>query len=69
MTEITEELLRKRAEHNDGALNDLKEITLHQYEIEVISPILHQRCRELEILYLQNNQIMKIGNMVVLLQE
>ena len=36
MTRITEELVRKRAEHNDGCLPDLEEISLHQQEIEKI---------------------------------
>ena len=31
MVRITEELLRKRAEHNEGELWTLKEVTLHQF--------------------------------------
>ena len=58
--QITEELLRKRAEHNDGILADLREVTLHQFEIEKIDN-LHVYCRHLQILYLQNNLIPKLG--------
>ena len=29
MPRITEELLRKRAEHNEGCLSSLEEVTLH----------------------------------------
>src|SRR5690348_6794307 len=57
---VDKELLRKRAEHNDGELSSLKEVTLHQYDIEKIEN-LDTYCRHLEILFLQNNQISKIG--------
>jgi protein TilB len=30
MVEITREMLRKRAEHNEGMLSTLEEVTLHQ---------------------------------------
>jgi len=63
MVEITEELLRKRSEHNEGQLSTLKEITLHQYEIERINEVLGAYCRELQILYFQNNLIKKIENL------
>ncbi|TPX59184.1 hypothetical protein PhCBS80983_g02629 [Powellomyces hirtus] len=59
---IDKELLRKRAEHNDGDLSTLKEVTLHQYDIEKIEN-LDLYCRHLEILFLQNNQISKIENL------
>ncbi|KAH9269172.1 hypothetical protein BASA83_008794 [Batrachochytrium salamandrivorans] len=59
---INEQLLRKRAEHNDGELSSLKEIALHQYDIERIEN-LDVYCRNLEILYLQCNQISKIENL------
>ena len=36
MGRITQELLRKRAEHNDGILSTLEEISLHQENIERI---------------------------------
>jgi protein TilB len=56
---ITEELLRKRSEHNQGLLTDLEEISLHQNEIEKIEAI-GTLCRHLKILLLQNNIIDKI---------
>lgn len=57
---VTKELLVKRAEHNDGDLSTLEEITLHQYDIEKIE-LLDVYCKRLRILYLQSNQIMRIG--------
>ncbi|KAG2387106.1 hypothetical protein C9374_002141 [Naegleria lovaniensis] len=63
MVEITEELLRKRSEHNEGQLSTLKEITLHQFDIEEINEVLGVFCRELQILYLQNNLIGTIKNL------
>ena len=62
MVRLTEELLRKRAEHNEGCLSTLKEITLHQFEVERIE-LLGQLCRQLQILYLQNNLIPRIENL------
>ncbi|KAJ3352912.1 Protein tilB [Entophlyctis luteolus] len=61
-SKLTQELLRKRAEHNDGELSTLKEVALHQFDIEKIEN-LDVFCRHLEILYLQNNQINKIENL------
>ena len=60
-TVITEEFLRKRAEHNEGMLSTLEEITLHQQNILRIENI-DKFCRHLKILYLQNNLIPKIEN-------
>lgn len=60
---MNEELLRRRSEHNDGCLTDLKEITLHQFELPKIEPILHERCRQLQQVFLQNNLIEKIENL------
>ncbi|CAL8462504.1 g2037 [Coccomyxa elongata] len=62
MVRITVDLLRKRAEHNDGMLSTLQEITLHQQNIERIE-LLGYACRSLKILYLQNNLIAKIENL------
>jgi protein TilB len=56
---ITEELLRKSAEHNDKVLADLEEVSLHQRELEGIDNI-ERCCRHLRILYLQNNIINKL---------
>ncbi|KAJ3331982.1 Protein tilB [Blyttiomyces sp. JEL0837] len=62
MGKITQELLRKRSEHNDGELSSLREVALHQFEIDKIEN-LDVYCRHLEILYLQNNLIKKIENL------
>jgi protein TilB len=59
MVRITESLLARRAEHNDGMLLNLQEIGLHNQGIERIE-IINQLCRHLRILYLQNNIICKI---------
>lgn len=51
MARITEELIRKKSEHNDGLLGDLEEISLHQCELERIE-VIGTLCRKLRILYL-----------------
>eukprot|EP01117_Protostelium_nocturnum_P019047 TRINITY_DN8138_c0_g1_i2.p1 TRINITY_DN8138_c0_g1~~TRINITY_DN8138_c0_g1_i2.p1 ORF type:complete len:267 (+),score=70.44 TRINITY_DN8138_c0_g1_i2:106-906(+) len=61
MVRIDEELLKRRAEHNDGILSTLKEVTLHQFEIEKIENL--HLCRQLEIVYLQSNRIEKLENL------
>ncbi|XP_066025477.1 dynein axonemal assembly factor 11-like [Pocillopora verrucosa] len=61
MVRITEDLLRKRAEHNNCEIFSLEEISLHQQEIERIE-LLDKLCRDLKILYLQSNLIPKIEN-------
>ena len=60
-TYITEDFLRKKAEHNEGMLSTLEEITLHQHNITRLEN-LDKFCRHLKILYLQNNLIPKIEN-------
>ena len=62
MVFITENLIRKRAEHNNCELSTLEEVSLHQLDIEKID-FLDKWCRELKILYLQSNLIMKIENL------
>jgi protein TilB len=62
MGRITEELIRKRAEHNEGVISTLEEISLHQFEIEKIEN-LDKYCRHLKILFLQNNIIEKFENL------
>ena len=62
MVRITEDLIRKKAEHHDDVLSTLEELTLHQLEIEKIE-ILGNICRNLRILYLQNNIISKLENL------
>eukprot|EP00916_Digyalum_oweni_P026554 GHVL01043612.1.p1 GENE.GHVL01043612.1~~GHVL01043612.1.p1 ORF type:complete len:263 (+),score=68.34 GHVL01043612.1:32-790(+) len=61
MAPLTVELIRSRAEHNDKNLDNLKEISLHQFEIEKIENL--NFCRHLNILLLQNNIIGKIENL------
>jgi protein TilB len=60
---ITRELLRKRAEHNEGIISSLEEISLHQEELEGINEVLGTTCRKLKILYLQNNIISKMQHL------
>lgn len=62
MGRITQELLRKRAEHNEGVLSTLEEISLHQEHIERIEN-LEFYCRHIKILYLQDNIIEKLENL------
>lgn len=52
----------QKAEHNDGCLSALQEISLHQQNIERIE-LLGHACRDLKILYLQNNLISRIENL------
>lgn len=52
----------QKAEHNDGCLSTLQQISLHQQNIERIE-LLGHACRDLRILYLQNNLISKIENL------
>ncbi|XP_072007270.1 dynein axonemal assembly factor 11 isoform X2 [Engystomops pustulosus] len=61
MVFITEDLIRRRAEHNNCEIFSLEEISLHQQDVERIQH-LDKWCRELKILYLQNNLIPKIEN-------
>lgn len=59
MARLTVELLRRRAEHNEGCLSTLKEVALHQQDIEKLE-VIGDVCRELEIIYLCNNYIPRI---------
>jgi protein TilB len=52
----------QRAEHNEGLLQGLEEVALHQQNIEKIE-LLGQLAPRLKILYLQNNLIGKIQNL------
>lgn len=61
MVRITEDLIRKRAEHNNCEISTLEEVSLHQQDIERIENI-DKWCRDLTILYLQSNLIPKIEN-------
>jgi protein TilB len=55
---LTEDLIRRKAEHNEGMLSTLEEIALHQLDIDKIECL--NNCRCLKIVYLQSNLIRKI---------
>uniref|UniRef100_A0A672FZ47 Leucine-rich repeat-containing protein 6 n=1 Tax=Salarias fasciatus TaxID=181472 RepID=A0A672FZ47_SALFA len=55
-------MVRRRAEHNEGQIFSLEELSLHQQDIERIEHI-DRWCRELRILYLQNNLIPRMENL------
>ncbi|TKS79307.1 Protein tilB -like protein [Collichthys lucidus] len=59
---VTEDLLRRRAEHNECEIFSLEEVSLHQQDVERIEHI-DRWCRDLKILYLQNNLIPRIENL------
>ncbi|KAK1790036.1 hypothetical protein P4O66_002348 [Electrophorus voltai] len=61
MVRVSEDLIRRRAEHNNCEIFSLEEVSLHQQDIERIEHI-DKWCRDLKILYLQNNLIPKIEN-------
>lgn len=61
MVYITEDMVRKRAEHNECQIFSLEELSLHQQDIEKMEHI-DRWCRDLRILYLQNNLIPRIEN-------
>ncbi|CAM9468839.1 unnamed protein product [Chrysoparadoxa australica] len=63
MPHITLDMLRRKAEHNEGLIHTLEELSLHQEELERINEVLGSNCRKLQILYLQNNIIPKIENL------
>ncbi|CAN0073372.1 unnamed protein product [Discosporangium mesarthrocarpum] len=63
MPEITIDLIRRKAEHNEGLIHTLEELSLHQEELESINGTLGCNCRRLKILYLQNNIISKMQNL------
>ncbi|XP_055548657.1 protein tilB isoform X2 [Wyeomyia smithii] len=65
MVRITEQLVRKRSEHNELVIGTLEELSLHQEDIERIEHI-GRWCRELKILLLQSNLISKIENLHML---
>ncbi|XP_036938887.1 protein tilB homolog isoform X4 [Acanthopagrus latus] len=62
MVYITEDMVRRRAEHNECEIFSLEEVSLHQQDIERIEHI-DRWCRDLRILYLQNNLIPRIENL------
>ncbi|KAL2096840.1 hypothetical protein ACEWY4_006047 [Coilia grayii] len=54
-------MVRRRAEHNNCEIFSLEELSLHQQDIERLEHI-DRWCRDLRILYLQNNLIPRIEN-------
>jgi len=58
---LTEDLIRRKAEHNEGMLSTLEEIALHQLDIDRIEVL--NNCRCLQIVYLQSNLLKKIENL------
>ncbi|XP_022617465.1 protein tilB homolog [Seriola dumerili] len=62
MVYITEDMVRRRAEHNECEIFSLEEVSLHQQDIERIEH-LDRWCRDLRILYLQNNLVPRIENL------
>ncbi|KAI9588855.1 protein tilB [Glossina fuscipes] len=58
---VTEELVRRKSEHNELLISTLEELSLHQEDIERIEH-LQNWCRDLKILLLQSNLIAKIEN-------
>lgn len=59
---VSEQLIRKKSEHNELIISTLEELSLHQEDIVKIEHI-QNWCRELKILLLQNNLISKIENL------
>lgn len=59
---VTEQLIRKKSEHNELIIGTLEELSLHQEDIERIEHI-HDWCRDLKILLMQNNLIAKLENL------
>lgn len=57
---VTEELIRKKSEHNECVIYTLEELSLHQEDVDKIEHI-NNWCKDLQILYLQSNLISKIG--------
>lgn len=60
---LTVEMVRKRAEHNDGVLCTLEEVAMHQDEIGKLTKVFERYTPRLRILYLQNNYIEKIEHL------
>ncbi|KAK8833669.1 Protein tilB [Tritrichomonas musculus] len=63
---ITIEMVRKRAEHNEGCLSTLEEVAMHQDEIGEITNVFERYSPHLKIIYLQNNYIEKMQHLSLL---
>ncbi|XP_030378329.1 protein tilB [Scaptodrosophila lebanonensis] len=62
MVRITEELVRRKSEHNERLISTLEELSLHQEDVERIEH-LQNWCRDLKILLLQSNLIPRLENL------
>ncbi|KAI5066601.1 hypothetical protein GOP47_0019225, partial [Adiantum capillus-veneris] len=63
MVGITEAMLKRRAEHNDGVLYTLEELVLQEEGLDKIDKILGTLCPHLKHLYMPNNLIPRIENL------
>ncbi|XP_066905579.1 dynein axonemal assembly factor 11 isoform X2 [Halyomorpha halys] len=61
MQRISEELVRKRAEHNNCEIGTLEELSLHQDNLDKLEHLQHW-CKDLKILLLHSNLINRIEN-------
>ena len=61
MVRITDKLLVSRAEHNDGHLPTLEEVSLHQQKLEKIEYI-NRVCADLKILQFQVDNVLSPKN-------
>lgn len=59
---VTEQLIRKKSEHNELVISTLEELSLHQENIGKIE-LVQDWCRDLQILLLQGNLIARIENL------
>ncbi|MES1907831.1 MAG: hypothetical protein MHM6MM_000871 [Cercozoa sp. M6MM] len=62
MVRLTLDMLQKRAEHNEGVLSTLQEVSLHQENIERIE-LIDRVCPDLRTVLLQSNLIGRIENL------
>lgn len=60
---VNEAMIRSRAEHNEGILGTLEELSMHMLHIEKLEHF-DKLCKKLKILLLQNNIVSKIGTRV-----
>lgn len=58
--EITQEMIRRRSEHNECVLYTMEELVLQEESIERIDKTLGILCPHLKILYMPNNLIPRL---------
>lgn len=61
--EITQEMIRRRSEHNECVLYTMEELVLQEESIERIDKTLGILCPHLKILYMPNNLIPRLQNL------